>query len=158
MSIDLSKKNSGILPVGIRRGVFSKRMGFFKTHHRDCICCGTVCCFLTHIKALTLGLMLYLYTSTLNKIFIHFSQAGGKLNWKCLSVRQRSYSWTVSSMILIFSMKVNLDLGWDCRSKVKVKCQKSCFNITFTLLLRLVEETFKGHDGGLKTVLISQSV
>ncbi len=27
--MDLSKKNSGILPVGIGRGVFSKRIHFF---------------------------------------------------------------------------------------------------------------------------------
>ena len=29
MSMDLSKKNSGILPIGIRHGVFPKRMRLF---------------------------------------------------------------------------------------------------------------------------------
>ena len=56
------------------------------------------------------------------------------------SIKPTSQIFHFDSKTLIFGMQGDLDLGWvgivgqGRRSKVKVKCQNSCFDTTVTLL------------------------
>ncbi len=69
----------------------------------------------------------------------------------CQFVCPTSPAWTVWPLTLIFCTRVDLDLGYagivgqGRRSKVKVKCQISCFDIIVTLLTVKVRVKVKGR-------------
>ncbi len=68
-----------------------------------------------------------------------------------LFVRLRSPAWTLRPLTLIFGVRVDFDLGYSedmyqgCRSKVPVKCLKSCFDITVSCHLPCYEVKGQGQ-------------